>query len=100
MAEHVVDEICAKDREISRVYLHIHEPNKEALEFYLKMGYKEGEKVDNYYPKLSPTTAFVLSLDTDEYFTAKEEAAKREEEAKKDEAKDCAGEAAVDGEAA
>lgn len=79
MAQHVVDEICAKDREISRVYLHIHEPNAQALEFYTKLGYTQGEKVDNYYPKLSPTTAFVLSLDTDEHFAALEAAKEGEE---------------------
>jgi len=47
---------------VSSIYLNVWEPNKRAIQFYEKLGFKITETLDNYYPDLTPKSAYTLSL--------------------------------------
>ena len=42
--------------------LHVHVENRTALKFYDRRGFKILGKVDNYYKKISPNSAYILEL--------------------------------------
>ena len=48
-----------KGQNVQDVYLHMQEGN-EAIKFYSQFGFEEGEKVDNYYTNIEPSTAIIL----------------------------------------
>lgn len=43
--------------------LHVHVENKSALRFYERRGFKVIGKVENYYKKITPNSAYILELD-------------------------------------
>lgn len=49
--------------EIRRITLHVHSVNDIALNFYQKFGFIITQQVANYYKRLTPSTAYLLSLD-------------------------------------
>lgn len=42
--------------------LHVHVENRAALKFYDRRGFKILGKVDNYYKKIIPNSAYILEL--------------------------------------
>ena len=52
----------AKSSEIKCIGLHVHVENRTALNFYGRRGFKILGKVDEYYKKISPNSAFILEL--------------------------------------
>lgn len=42
--------------------LHVHVENRAALKFYDRRGFKILGKVDNYYKKITPNSAYILEL--------------------------------------
>ncbi|KAI9296357.1 hypothetical protein K502DRAFT_289651 [Neoconidiobolus thromboides FSU 785] len=51
-----------KDSQFKRIYLHVQINNDEAIQFYLKYGFKILERVGNYYRNIEPTDAYILEL--------------------------------------
>ncbi|KAE9332777.1 hypothetical protein PF008_g14780 [Phytophthora fragariae] len=50
-----------EDREeVQGVRLHVHAANDEALAFYRALGFVEKARVEDYYRRLEPSTAFVM----------------------------------------
>ena len=47
-------------KEISYINLHVHEINEIARKFYLKAGFEEVKKIDNYYTDVEPKGAYYL----------------------------------------
>lgn len=47
---------------IECIGLHVHIENRSALRFYDRRGFKILGKVDNYYKKISPNSAYILEL--------------------------------------
>lgn len=50
---------------ISYIGLHVHVENRTALKFYDRRGFKILGKIDNYYKKITPNSAFILELRLD-----------------------------------
>lgn len=48
---------------IGCIGLHVHVENRTALKFYDRRGFKILGKVDNYYKKITPNSAYILELD-------------------------------------
>lgn len=42
--------------------LHVHIENRNALKFYDRWGFRVIGKVDDYYKKIAPNSAFILEL--------------------------------------
>ena len=53
--------VCSQNRDITEAYLHVHVDNTEAIEFYKKFDFDIKETVPNYYSKLTPSSAVLLS---------------------------------------
>lgn len=60
MLKHVLD-ICERDGNIESVYLHVQVNNEIAIEFYKKFGFEIVERKEQYYKRIEPADAFVLS---------------------------------------
>lgn len=60
----ILDKIImdSKSIELSCIGLHVHVDNRNALKFYDKRGFKVIGKVDDYYKKISPNSAYILEL--------------------------------------
>lgn len=52
----------SKNIEINCIGLHVHVENRNALKFYDKRGFKVIGKVNDYYKKISPNSAYILEL--------------------------------------
>lgn len=50
----------AKRLDVTAVRLHVHAGNEDGLAFYRAIGFQELERIDNYYRRLEPPTAFVM----------------------------------------
>ncbi len=48
--------------EISRVYLHVQHGNDDAVRFYERAGFKSEGTVEGYFPALTPSDAYMMSL--------------------------------------
>ena len=60
----ILDKII-KDSRVARIEcigLHVHVENRAALKFYDRRGFKILGKVDNYYKKITPNSAYILEL--------------------------------------
>ncbi len=53
----------AKKIFIHEIYVHVWIKNEEAIEWYLKRGFKKNEIIKNYYKKLDNSDAIVLTLE-------------------------------------
>ena len=54
--------IDSKKIGIKCIGLHVHVDNRNALKFYGKRGFNIIGKVDEYYKKISPNSAYILEL--------------------------------------
>lgn len=63
----VLDKIItdARNAGIQYIGLHVHVENRTALKFYDRRGFKILGKVNDYYKKISPNSAFILELKLD-----------------------------------
>lgn len=52
----------SKNMGIKCIGLHVHIENRNALKFYDRRGFKVLGKVDDYYKKISPNSAYILEL--------------------------------------
>lgn len=64
LLRYVVDE-AAKDDRITELVLHVQTSNTEAKEFYLANDFVEIEIVEDYYKRIDPTSAFLLTKQND-----------------------------------
>ncbi|OWY93381.1 putative N-acetyltransferase san [Phytophthora megakarya] len=53
-------EVEKEEGKIQGMRLHVHVGNDEALVFYKALGFIEKARLDNYYRRLDPPTAFVM----------------------------------------
>ncbi len=58
--KHVLD-YCEKDGNIDSIYLHVQVNNDVALAFYNKFNFEVLERKEQYYKRIEPSDAFVLS---------------------------------------
>lgn len=54
--------VDSKNIGIKCIGLHVHVENRNALKFYGKRGFKIIGKVDDYYKKITPNSAYILEL--------------------------------------
>ncbi|KAG2483692.1 hypothetical protein HYH03_017492 [Edaphochlamys debaryana] len=52
---------CLQDPNIEEAYVHVQVDNEEAIRFYQRHGFTAGETVKDYYKKLTPPDALILS---------------------------------------
>ena len=52
----------SRNIDINCIGLHVHVENRNALKFYDKRGFKVIGKVNDYYKKISPNSAYILEL--------------------------------------
>ena len=52
---------CTSQENCVEVYLHVQVNNQEAIDFYQKFGFSVGEVMKDYYKKIEPPDAVVLS---------------------------------------
>ncbi len=52
-----------KEGGIKSLYAHVWTNNTEGLEWYRKMGFRRESVVDGYYPRMKPSTAWILRRD-------------------------------------
>ena len=52
---------CQEKPDCAEIYLHVQVGNDDAVEFYQKFGFVVGEVVKDYYKKLEPADAVLLS---------------------------------------
>ena len=50
--------------EVSSVHLHVQINNEDAIRFYEKSGFKIAKTIKDYYIKIQPRDAVLLTLDT------------------------------------
>ena len=62
MMHHIIQKISDSDKrnQISSIFLHVQTNNEEAICFYKKFGFAVVKEVENYYPRLTPSNAFIL----------------------------------------
>lgn len=51
----------AAKHEVARIYLHVQENNDDAIEFYKKQGFAVTERAENYYVRIEPPHAVIVS---------------------------------------
>ena len=51
----------AKKKNVKEIFLHVQSNNDVAVQFYKKFGFEKGELVQNYYKKIDPPHAYILS---------------------------------------
>lgn len=61
LATSLLERMYEHNKEIKEVYLHVHEENASAIEFYKKRGFVQGDTIQNYYTSLENGTAIVFS---------------------------------------
>ena len=61
MVEHVLDYVKTKDNTFDSIFLHVQVNNQDAIEFYKKFGFEIVETRKNYYKRIEPPDAHVLS---------------------------------------
>lgn len=61
MVKHVLDYVSSKDSNFDSIFLHVQVNNQDAIEFYQKFGFKILETRKNYYKRIEPPDAHVLS---------------------------------------
>lgn len=54
-------QICEEDDAIHEATLHVQVNNDDAVRFYKKFGFEVGETVLNYYKRIDPPDAFLLT---------------------------------------
>lgn len=54
-------EACAGQPDCVEVYLHVQTSNDEAVNFYKGFGFEVGEVVKDYYTRLDPNDAYIIS---------------------------------------
>ena len=52
---------CSEKPDCEEIYLHVQVGNDDAIEFYQKFGFVTGDIVKDYYKKIEPTDAVLLS---------------------------------------
>ena len=59
---HILNQITQWDQsnQISSVFLHVQTNNEEAIKFYERFGFSVVTEVENYYPRLTPSNAYIL----------------------------------------
>lgn len=62
MMQHIIQQISdwEQSSHIESIFLHVQINNDEAIQFYKKFGFTIVKEVENYYPRLSPTNAYIL----------------------------------------
>ena len=62
MMHHIIRKISDSDKrnQIVSIFLHVQTDNEEAICFYKKFGFAVVKEVENYYPRLTPSNAFIL----------------------------------------
>ena len=63
LLEHVMTVAETGKTKVCQVYLHAWVENEDALQFYKKHGFSEGERLPNYYKKLTPQDGVILYKD-------------------------------------
>lgn len=61
MVQHVLDYVTKHDTGFDSVFLHVQVNNQEALEFYKQFGFEITETRKNYYKRIDPPDAHVLT---------------------------------------
>ncbi|KAH9418327.1 N-alpha-acetyltransferase 50-like [Dermatophagoides pteronyssinus] len=61
MVEHILDYVSQKDSNFDSIFLHVQINNEDAIEFYQKFGFEIIETRKNYYKRIEPPDAHVLS---------------------------------------
>lgn len=61
MVKHVLDYVSTKDTNFDSIFLHVQVNNQDAIEFYQKFGFEILETRKNYYKRIHPPDAHVLS---------------------------------------
>jgi ribosomal protein S18 acetylase RimI-like enzyme len=46
---------------MNKVYLHVQTSNDEALSFYKKQGFTQGELIKDYYKRIEPPDCYIVS---------------------------------------
>ncbi|GMH35533.1 hypothetical protein BSKO_03401 [Bryopsis sp. KO-2023] len=62
LLQRVLD-FCKQDPNIVEVFLHVQVNNQEAVDFYTKFGFSNTGTAKDYYKKLDPPNAWILSKD-------------------------------------
>ena len=57
---HIIEE-ASKDNRVTKLILHVQTSNVEAKDFYLANGFEEVGIVEDYYKRIEPTSAFLLT---------------------------------------
>ena len=62
MMQHIIQKVSDSDKrnQIGSIFLHVQINNEEAIHFYKKFGFAVVKEVENYYPRLTPSNAFIL----------------------------------------
>ena len=68
LINHIIEKITEWDQsnQISSVFLHVQTNNEEAIKFYEKFGFNVVTEVENYYPRLTPSSAYILEKQLNE----------------------------------
>ena len=48
--------------ELDQIFLHVQISNNDAIAFYTKHGFEQGEMLENYYKRIEPPHCYVLRL--------------------------------------
>ncbi|KAG5440230.1 hypothetical protein PCANB_001800 [Pneumocystis canis] len=64
LLDHILE--YAQKLNVKSIYLHVWTENKDAIEWYTKRDFRILEILPNYYTKIQPSTAYVLSRDINE----------------------------------
>jgi ribosomal protein S18 acetylase RimI-like enzyme len=63
MLSYLIDHVKAEYASVSSIYLNVQTDNEDAIEFYKANGFTQTATLPNYYKRLTPSDAYVLSLD-------------------------------------
>lgn len=61
MVKHVLDYVTNVDTKFDSIFLHVQISNQEAIGFYKRFGFEIIETRKNYYKRIDPPDAYVLS---------------------------------------
>lgn len=71
---------ASKDPYIKDAYLHVQTNNYSAFDFYERFGFVKGDVLKNYYKRIDPPDAVVLSRDLNTWTHVELEGIEREED--------------------